>query len=27
VLDIRGRYLYRSTLDCGPATRGYLTVF
>jgi hypothetical protein len=27
VLDIRGRYLFRSTLDCGPATRGYLVVF
>jgi hypothetical protein len=27
VLDIRGRYLFRSTLDCGSATRGYLVVF
>jgi hypothetical protein len=27
ILDIRGTYLYRSTLDCGPATRGYLVVF
>lgn len=27
VLDIRGRYLFRSTLDCGPAMRGTLIVF
>ena len=27
VLDIRGNYLYRSTLDCGPSTRGVLVVF
>ncbi len=27
VLDIRGSYMYRSTLDCGPSTRGTLVVF
>lgn len=27
VLDIRGRYLFRSTLDCGPSMRGTLVVF
>jgi hypothetical protein len=27
VLDIRGNYLYRSTLDCGASTRGVLVVF
>jgi hypothetical protein len=27
ILDIRGRYLFRSTLDCTPAMRGTLVVF